>query len=240
MRIEEIENNSLRGLTRPQFNCDKPLGRNVPVPYENQFFFTSYIGVARSGKTSLAIGSLVCRNPRVYRNIFHNIIVFMPNHSRSSLEHDPFEDIDPEKTFSELNIENLSKAYDMIEHNSANNEKTLLFFDDMTSSYKNHDIALLLNRIIQNRRHLKTSIMILAQYWNSIFLNIRKNVSSLFLFKCSNKEWENIREELLQMDRDEAKELRAYVYQNPHDFLLIKPLTNELYRNFNKLDISEN
>jgi len=240
MRINEIENTALRELKKPKFSCDKLLSKHILPPIENQYFFTVFCGVARSGKTSLALSMLLNRQPRIYRNVFNHILVFMPVHSINSLQDDPFEDLDPEKKFPELTITNLMVARQMILENSENNERTLLFLDDMASFYKNHETAQILNDIIQNRRHYKCSIMLITQYYNAVPLTIRKNLSSMYLFKCSNKEWENVREELLQMDRDTAQQIRQYIFRDKHDFMLIKPLSNEIFRNFNKLELDEN
>jgi hypothetical protein len=57
----------------------------------------------------------------------------------------------------------------------------LILIDDMTVFLKVPAVEKLLTYMILNRRHLRLSIMITVQYYNSLPMPIRKNISSIVL-----------------------------------------------------------
>jgi len=191
MKIQELKGFDNSGLVRHTLTCDNDLkGIPPPLPAHDGGHFALIIsGKPKSGKSTLALGLLTSKGKhRVYRGKFDNIIIFVPKHSLSSLKHNPFKALSPEKVFSELTTENLTKAYEMVKSNAESGETTLIFLDDMASSLKqNMKTQELFNRICFNRRHLKTSVMFLVQTFKSIPVNCRKTASHVILFKNFNK-----------------------------------------------------
>ena len=71
-------------------------------------------------------------------------------------------------------------------HLSSEKYDSLIVLDDMTSELKNPQL-LRLNTIINNRRHLRTSVFTLVQVYNSIPLSNRKTINYLIMYKLKNK-----------------------------------------------------
>jgi len=243
MNISEIENNIK--LTIPTFLCDKALG-DIPQPFPSQNFFMVFSAPPRSGKTSLSISLLTTKNNKksgkksIYRNVFDNIIVVMPKNSMKSLKTNPFENLDDDKVYHDLDYETLENIYGQILDYASEDEQTLLFLDDVATSLKDNEILKFLNTMVCNRRHLKLSIMLLTQYLNSIPLLLRKNISHLSLFKLGNKkEYKSVYEELIPSDKTQFEQIVKYAFQKPHDNLFLDILNNKYYRNFNLLKFDE-
>jgi hypothetical protein len=231
-------------LDIPKFKCDNALG-DIPKPLPSQNFFMCFVGKPRSGKTSTAISLISQKKNKkkqtqsIYRGVFDNIIVVCPKTSLSSLKKNVFKDLDDDKIFYDLDLDNLTEIYDKIKGYRDNDEQTLLYIDDMASSLKDTSLLKLFNKLICNRRHLKVSCMFITQYLNSIPLSNRKLISHIFLWKCNNKkEYINIYEELMPMDKDVFEQVVKYSFQEPHDFLFMDVDNAIFYKNFNKLIIS--
>ena len=237
--ISEISNNI--NLTIPKFVCDNSLG-DIPSPCPKQSFYMVFSGPPRSGKTSLAVSLLTTKNNKksgkksIYRNVFDNIIVIMPKNSLKSLKNSPFDSLDDDKIYYELDYETLDTIYNKINEYRDDDEQTLLFIDDMASSLKDVELLKFFNMMISNRRHLKLSVMMLTQYLNSIPLSNRRLISHLFLWKCNNKkEYKAIYEELIPSDKGQFEDIINYCFKNPHDNLMIDTNNGKYYRNFNEL-----
>jgi hypothetical protein len=245
MKIKEFKNKLKLDL--PKFQCDKPLTSREIAPFENRSFFTVFVGQPRSGKTSHMISSLTSK--KVYSKVFNHIYLFMPNNSRKSLKKDPFRKI--KHKYDELSYVNLKEVLDQIDEDREKWEDedddtkdsdpptNLILIDDMTVFLKVPAVEKLLTYMILNRRHLRLSIMITVQYYNSLPMPIRKNISSIVLANkpVNSKELNNILEELFAMNKDYAMMVLKYAFQKPYDKLhvILEPLT--YYRNLNRLEI---
>lgn len=235
--IEEIKTDI--NLDRPKFTCDSGLGEHIPAPIPNSAFFWVFAGVPKSGKTSLAL-SLLCskgKYQRVYRKVFHNILVVMPAASRRSLKNDCFDDLDEEKVFDDLDRESMEDIISQVEEYSEEKENTLLFIDDQTTYLKDANIQKILADLVNNRRHYRLSVMLLVQSYLSIPLTpLRKLITHLTLFRPKNKkETEAVRSELFYEDRIVFDKLIRYIYKKPHDSLFLDTLYQTIYRNWNLL-----
>ena len=142
----------------------------------------------------------------------------------------------------ELSLEFLHKVYTQGEVNPIlkSPQNSLLYLDDVGAELKNKNIQKKLKTLIFNRRHLRTSIVMLCQNYKSIPLDLRKTISHLVCFKPSNlSEWAAIGSELLAIPKNQMQDLYDSVYQEPHDLLFAETNTGILHRNFNKLNIIE-
>ncbi len=236
------ESKSDFSITRPSFACDNKLSDDPNFPSDilpNFSYYMVFSGPPKSGKTSNAIALLTSKGKKkVYRGVFSNIIVFMPEESQRSLKNNPFKNIDPKKNFDELTAENLEQAYEILKEFAEDEENSLLFMDDMASYMKDNEVKKLLNMIIRNRRHLRCSIMNCVQSYNSIPLDNRKLITHLWSGKISNKkEAQNIFEELVFQPRTVYEVLLKYVYKKPHDFMFMNVIDNKIYKNWNLLNI---
>lgn len=239
--IEEIPNNNIK-LEIPSFLCDYQLTKRDIKPLPNTHHFMVFTGPPGSGKTSLSIGLLTTKGKnKIYKNVFHNVILVCPSNSRKSIKNDPFSDLAEEKVFYELNSENLETIHDMVKLYSDDEENTLLYIDDCAASLKNGENQNILKMLIQNRRHLRLSIWIISQTYNLIPLNIRKLINILVMFKPTNKkEYLSVFEEIMFYDKNNANEIFNYTYKKRHDFLLLNTDTQHIYKKFNQLKIISN
>ena len=124
---------------------------------------------------------------------------------------------------------------------AAEEEDTLLLIDDFASELKNGDVLKLLNSLINNRRHLRLSVIMSVQTYKSIPLSNRKTINILVLFKCTNKaEIKSIWEEMSFLSKDTFFDLLMYVFQKPFDYLVLDRDNNEYYRRWNKIEVYSN
>lgn len=119
-------------------------------------------------------------------------------------------------------------------------ETTLIIIDDMTVFLKQKDVEAKLRKIVFNRRHYYTSIMILAQSYIALPLDLRKTLSHFFLFKPRNKkESEAIWEELLFMSKKVGEGLLRFVFRENYDCLMGDANSGNVYRNFQLVETPE-
>lgn len=119
-------------------------------------------------------------------------------------------------------------------------ETTLIVIDDMTVFLKQKDVEAKLRKIVFNRRHYYTSIMVLAQSYIAMPLDLRKTLSHFFLFKPRNKkESEAIWEELLFMSKKVGEGLLRFVFRENYDCLMGDANSGNVYRNFQLVETPE-
>jgi GTPase SAR1 family protein len=237
----EIKKNKTIQLDIPSFTCDlNPIGDHLNIhpvtELLNNYGFLTVIGRPGSGKTSMAISMITQKKPKIYKKCFHHIFILMPAESIKSLKKNPFEKL--ENIYNELNDSTINEIYHKIKLNSENNEKSLLFCDDMTADLKKSKFVIdTMKKLIYNRRHLKLNIIITAQSYNNIPLDVRKNISSLILFKPPKKELEIIFEELVENKEDLFLEIMKMAYDEKHNFLFINIPTQRMFKNWDELII---
>ena len=242
-RIEEVKNENIK-LRLPVFICDNVLkghDHEIQYPAPRHHFYMVYSGTAGSGKTSCALAML--KNKKLYKGVFDNVVVIMPYNSLKSLKSNPFKKLDPEKVFHDLNEEVLQRVFQMVSEWSDDGENTLLFIDDMAAELKNKETRKLFNMLIQNRRHLRVSIMMCVQRLNAIPLDNRKLISHIIQFAIANKkEWTNVYDELIFQPKEVMEEVKKLCFKNKKkgDFLYIDVEKNKLYNKFNRLNIISN
>ena len=245
MRITLKKNKALK-LQVPTFLCDdNPLGEHLNdydmLANLNCFGFTCLIGKPGSGKTSIIISWLTGKGKnKVFRKVFDNIILVMPESSRNSLKKNIFENHDPTKMFEELTIDSINNIYNMLLKNSKEKEKTLLILDDVGASLKRNDIQTILKKIIFNRRHLKVHIIVMLQSFTTAPLVIRKLYTNVIMFKPSKKEFETLFEELFETKKDNAIEIMNFVYDKPHQYLFLNVDSQRMFKNFDEVIVNKN
>lgn len=223
-------------LKMPQFVCDFVL-KESPKPFDRLtagFRFIVLTGRPGSGKTSLLISCLL--DSKILKKTFNNVICVMPESSRQSLKRDPFKDLDPSKLFGDL--EDIDKIFKMVEYNAGQNESSLIIIDDMQSYLKMPAVSTVLNHIIANRRHLRTSVIVLMQTYNLIPLKTRKLINCLVTFRPVKKEFQSICEELLDTsDQKIQEEIYKYAFRDKgeHAWLLIDVSSGRLFSEFDEI-----
>lgn len=233
----QIKKNKSPELNIPKFVCDKKLHKKLDT-YEltslmNKSNFTLFLGRAGSGKTSLLVSFL--NTPELFRRCFHFIYVFMPATSRSSLKDGFFErNIPEDQLYDELSYDSLMDVYDRVRENSENNKQSLIILDDV-QKYLKGDCEKLLLEMVNNRRHINTSIWMACQTYNSIPRQVRQGLTNIFVFKINKTEMKNIFDEQVELYRDRFEEVLNSVYKEPHEYLFIDTNTQRMFCKFNEL-----
>jgi hypothetical protein len=236
-----IKKNDEIPLDIPQFSCDNDavgthMNEHSVTELMNVYGFLAVIGRPGSGKTSLTISLITQKNPKIYRKTHHHILVLMPQNSISSLKKNPFKVLPEENFYNELNENSITDIYNRIDSYSKDDEKTLLFIDDMTADLKkSKNIELILKRIIYNRRHLKCNIIITAQSYVNIPLDIRKCISNCILFKPPKKEMEILFSELVESKKEIFDDIMRMAYDKKHNFLFINVPSQRMFKNWDEL-----
>ena len=225
-----IENNNLKLKHEARFKSDYRLTKRDISPFPNFHFFMIICGKSGSGKTSLLIDIL--KDKRIYKNVFHKILLVMPRHSYNNMETNIFKRLPNEQVQFELDF---NRLHDQISVFANNDKNTLLVIDDFTAYLNRKDYLRQFNELIQNRRHLRLSICLLVQVYNSVPLPIRKSINELILFRAPKKEFQFILDELIEMPHDIALKLKKFIYDRQHNFMLLDVPNQIYYKNLDKV-----
>jgi hypothetical protein len=235
-----IKKNDKPHLETCKMICDGGLNPKLNN-YELTKFLNShetnlFIGKPASGKTSLIYSFF--RSPKLLKKVFHNIYLFQPEASRSSMSNNIFSKIPEEQIYNELTYENLNNVMNTIK-NEDNNFNNCIIFDDMTAYLKDGDIVRLLKELIFNRRHLRTSIFFLVQTYLSIPKDIRKMFSNLFIFKIGKEEQKVIADEIININKKYIDDIFKMVFTEKYKFLFINVNEQRFFDGFDELLIEE-
>jgi DNA replication protein DnaC len=173
-----LKKNKKMNLTVPEFLCDGGLAPHLEkydqLNHLNGFYCTAILGRPGSGKTSFLVSLLTGKGKdKVFRKVFNSLYLIMPSSSRHSMKKYIFKNHSPEKMYDDLTLSNLTEIYSKLETSTLEDESSLLILDDVGATLKNNTIQTLLRKLIYNRRHLKTHIIILLQS----FMSVPKEVS---------------------------------------------------------------
>jgi len=237
-----ITKNKAPELNMPTFLCDQKLHTKLD-DYQltslcNKSNFMLFLGKAGSGKSSSLISFLNTKS--MFKKCYHSIYVFMPPNSRASLKDNFFDkNLAEDQIYDGLDIDTLEDVYDKIRENSDEGKFSLIILDDVQRSLKDKHTQKLLLEIVNNRRHLRTSIWIAAQTYNSIPRQVRQGITNLFVFKVNKTEMMNIFNEQVEIFRDRFEEVLNKTYNDPHDFLFIDTNSQRLFANWDEINIDE-
>lgn len=228
-------------LRLPEFEVDEPLSKYLDddplLKNMNKSFNCGLIGMGGSGKTSLVVGLI--NTPKKLKKVFHKIYLFMPASSQASMKRNIFDELPDDQKFEGVDFDNLSSIYNTLLDNTEDKKKSLLIFDDVQSYLKNKETEKALTHIINNRRHLRTSIFILAQNYLKIPSDIRKVFTDIFCFNISKKEWDKIYDDSLTMNKNDfAIILKTYNRINnkhPKSFIYFHYETEKTFINWNEI-----
>jgi hypothetical protein len=228
-------------LGKTEMVCDmdlhKKLNKYELTKFLNKHSANLLCGRAGSGKTSLLFSMF--KSPDIFKKVFHNIFLFQPFASASSVKNNVFDAIDEDQKFNELNEENLTGVMETV-RNEDKKYNNCIIFDDMTAYLKYGEVEKLLKELVFNRRHYRTSIFFLVQSYVSVPSQIRKLFSNLFIFKVSKKELETIRDEILEaIPKDCVGELAKLVFDKPHEYLFINADSQRLFKKFDEIIIHD-
>ena len=236
----KIIHNEKPNLNLPEFKVDMPLSKYLDedplLKHLNKSFCCALISRAGGGKTSLLVGLL--NTKKKLNKVFHKIYVFMPNTSRQSMKNSIFDVLSDDQLFEGVNFENLANVYLKLLENSKDGKLSLLIFDDCQSQLKDKEVEVNLLHIIANRRHLRTSVFIIAQNYNKIPRQIRLALTDTFLFNIGKQEYDNIYEENVEISKQDydyiLKMFNDIKKEDPYSFLFIHE-KNKFFINWNEI-----
>ena len=233
LRIKKNDSPALKTL---EMLCDGGLADKLNnydlTTFMNTHSTNLFIGRPGSGKTSLLYSFF--KSKELFAKVYHNIFLFQPSASRSSMKDKLFDKLPDENKYEELSFENLNDVMTRIKDEDKEYNNCIIF-DDMGAYLKNKETKQLLKELIYNRRHLRTSIFFLVQTYLSIEKDIRKLFSNIFLFKVSKKELETIFEEVVEREKDNILPISRLVYDKPYEYLFINTDTGRLFKKFDEI-----
>lgn len=237
----KIKINEKPEMKAPTFLCDTKLHKKLDefdaTSLINKSNFSLFLGKPGSGKTSLMVSLL--NSPQLFRRCFHKIYVFMPSHSRGSLKNNIFEQLPEDQLHDTLDVETINDVFNNIEQNADEGLFSLIILDDVQQYLKDKHVAKRLLEIVANRRHLKTSVWLLAQTYKSIPRQIRQVLTNLFVFKINKSEMENIFTEQVELFKDHFQRILSKAYQEAHDYLFIDTGSQRLFKGFDEIMLDE-
>lgn len=224
-----------------KMNCDFKLHNKLDdteltKSFFNKTNFTLIVGSCGSGKSTWTISFI----KQLYKNIFNNIYLVMPPSSRASIQNNPFEDLAENKVHDELDEDTINYIYEMLKINSEEDETNLLILDDVQRSLKDKFVLKSFKNIIANRRHLKTTTFCIVQNYNALDKSLRALATNIICFgNLTPSQFETIREEHLNIDKDTFKKIRKICYNEPHDWMLINCETERIFKKFDEIIYEE-
>lgn len=243
MKIK-IQNIKEPELLFPKMTCDIKLNQNLDnypaLNNMNKFSFNIILGKPGSGKTSILYALLKKGGKnKLFKKVFENIFLFMPTNSRNSFNDNIFSSLSEENVHDELTFDNLTEVWGRIRDDSREGYKSLIILDDVTASLKDTDIQQLLREIIFNRRHNRTSILLLVQNYKSIPKDLRRMINNLVLYKINKNEMDNIFSELFENKKECLNDIMRIVFDKPHQFMLMDVDNQKFFKNFGQEIIIE-
>lgn len=239
----KLKKNDEIKLKLPEFEVDKPLSSHLDeiplLKLLNKSFACSFIGRAGSGKTSLMTGLL--QTKKKFKKVFNKIYLFMPDYSRGSMKKCIFDCLPEDQIYNELNLDNLLDVYEKIKNNTEEGLLSLIIFDDVQDAFKGECEKLIL-KIINNRRHLRTSIMVIAQSYKKISLDVRKALTNHFLFNLSKEDYDIIHDERIYISKDDWRTiLKQYRKTNNKkgNFIFLDPELQKIFINWDEISFDD-
>jgi len=229
-------------------NLDKQLCDDLPSPLPNYSGFNFVIsGASGSGKTTLLTSMMSARKKngirQSYRKVFDKIVICSPTLGQGkSAKQDPFHDVPGDRKFKEFNLQVMDEIYEMVEANRDNDEHSVLILDDIGAQLrKSAGAEKKLVSLLQNRRHVFTSVFVLVQRFRDLPPGLRANMSHFATFRPKNMlEEEAICSETMPFHKKNWRQIMDYVFDNSDrfSFLMIDMSLKETnqYRYFSKFD----
>lgn len=212
------------------------------IPHYNGFIWV-LSGSGGSGKTSLMLNFF--KRKELYRMKFDNIYYICPESSFLSVKSHPFETHD--KIYHELNGGTLDAIYNELNQMKEQSIKdpeeyplryNCVIIDDMASDLKDNEIQKQLHKILIKTRHLCCAFIFTLQAFNYFPLKSRKQITNITIFKPKNyEEWDNFNKEMMGFNKDDAKTIYDYIFDELYNHLDIDMKTGTYYKNFNKLEL---
>ena len=238
VRLEILDKPTLKKV---KMNCDEAIDKKLceyPM-IEDCWSHTSFnviVGKMGQGKTSL-ITNLV---KNVFKRCFNKIYVFIPHNSRVSIDNDIYGNHLPDdQLFDTLTEENLNDVYERLKQTSSDGDHSLLIIDDFQTQLKDPNIIRILAKIITKMRHLRTTIFLLQQNFQSLDKSLRELVSNLIMFNIGKSQLTKVFDEVIQIDKSKYNDIIDLAFVDRNDWICYNNNSKNMYRMFDKIIIDE-
>ena len=223
---------------------DKQVTRSdEPLPNTHLTYIIS--GMKGSGKSTLLL-NLLKRKSSPYYRWFDNIILFSPTANKDAKFEKLVKELDTEgKVFTELDDENLQKAFDIIQHfNDEFDEKeekrkphNLIIMDDCIHMMKGSKS--LLNELFTTSRHKKCSLWVCTQKYNKLPTLLRTNTDCISYFRNNNKADFKTLEDDLNIDTKLLEKVYEFATEEPNSFLHVNMFNGKpkYFKKFDRINI---
>lgn len=247
MSIEIVEHNHPK-LKIPTCVCDNELHpalnnyELLKIAFNKTSSSSLILGMPGQGKTTFMQSLFSNRNG--LRGKYSKIFLFCPPRSRDSMLDGPLNQLPEEQIYDELTYDNLNEVIEICKTENDNNFKTkykyMIIMDDMGAYLRNNHILDLFKELLMNRRHLRISLIVLAQTWLSSHPECRKLYSNFFIFKVNKKALTEIFDEILQeRNKELIDNITKLVYDKPHSFLYINSDNGRKFKNWDEIVIKD-
>ncbi|KAJ1406870.1 hypothetical protein B484DRAFT_436609 [Ochromonadaceae sp. CCMP2298] len=188
------------------------------------------VGGMGSGKTSLAIQWLTS----FYKKVFVYIYIVAPVSSLASIKKSPLRALPEDQFYDSLSPSNAADILERVKENSKHGRRSFLLLDDVQRDLKDPDTLRSLTTLVANMRHLRVSIVILAQSYLKVDKTIRNLVSNVLIFSVSKSQLAVLHEEHLSMHPKLWERITKDSFTKPRTFLIYNTSSMRLFRNYDE------
>lgn len=241
----KIKRNEEIKLKLPEFEVDEPLTPHLDeiplLSLLNKSFACAFFGKAGSGKTSLMTGLL--QTKKKFKKVFNKIYLFMPESSRGSMKKCVFDCLPEDQIYNALTLDNLLDVEAKCVENKKDGLLSLIIFDDVQDKFKG-ECEELICKLINNRRHMRTSLMFIGQSYMKMSRDVRKVLTNMFVFNLSKEDYKDIYDEHIHIGkRDFATILKIYRKtdrdKKGKNFLFIDPASQRFFINWDEVILDD-
>jgi len=216
--------------------------------------FLYIVGRPGSGK-SLMLESLFSSNYCIGKGkqtCFDKVFYFTPKTSEGSYEGSFVKDLDPDRIYNDLNVDNFLDVIEEVEELNPPDLKdkwgrkvkakySCIIFDDMISELASSRIKPIIGKIGKNFRHLRLMIIVVSQNYILLPKVTRDNVSHLIQYNTSNKlEKERLMFEWFgEFDRKEFEVFWDFCHQEKYSFIIANRRSDDYHLNFCPLEYTK-
>ena len=230
-----IKRNKKPSLPICNMNCDMKLHPKLDeydlTKFMNCHATNLIIGKPVSGKTNLLYS--LFKSKKMFNRVYDKVFLFQPSLSRASMKDKIFDTLPDDQKFDELTLENL----ELVNENLDEDGNNCLILDDMGAYLKDNTTRKLLKEMVYNRRHKHLSIFFLVQTWYSVEKDLRKLFSSIFIFRVSKQELENIFEEVVEQRKEIIGDVAKLVFDEKYNFLFLNTDSGRMFKNWDEIII---
>tara|TARA_R110000822_G_scaffold58401_1_gene146125 strand:- start:533 stop:1267 length:735 start_codon:yes stop_codon:yes gene_type:complete len=223
----------------PKSKLNSAISKSIHPNLPNTSHTAILAGAPSSGKSSLV--EFLLRDKLAYNKRYDTVLLVAPATSMKAFENSIWSDHPEKRKFCDLTSENLNEIFKILEQNRDEEKNCLLVLDDVQADLKNAYVEKKLIQLFSNFRHMRCSVWVLCQNLILIPKQIRILAQFYYLFPITHRaEFDYIRDEVLAwLHKKTVTNVLNFVFDEPHNFLLVNKKKRLLYKNFNKLEIAD-